>query len=287
MLAALRIPPDFSIANETAADTARSSSPIDFVHRHVGGTEIYFLRNGSATESTVTPAFRVAGKVPALWDPITGRPDNRKTRGGPLSYRVLPDGRLEVPLTLPAFGSAFVVFTDSPVHAEVPTAPAALDEAELTPLHPWTVKFQPGRGAPSSPMPFPALTSWTESTDPGVRFFSGTATYRAQCNAPAAPHAEVWLRLSDVREIARVRINGNEAGTIWAKPLTLRVDPWLRPGVNEVEIEVTNLWPNRIIGDLQPGHAVSITHTNITTYNANSPLLPSGLIGPVFWETRK
>ncbi len=286
VLAAMGIRPDLSTDAVRAADPARSTSPVDYVHRRVGSTDIYFLRNGSATGSVLNPVFRVQGKVPALWDPVSGQLDSRQTLNGQLPYDTLPDGRTEVHLTLPAFGSAFVVFTDGPAHAQA-AAPEALQQAEFTPLRPWTVTFQSGRGAPSGPVAFPELKSWTDSSVPGLRFFSGTATYRAQVNAPASAGGEVWLRLTDVREIARVRINGHDAGTIWAKPLTLRVDRWLKPGVNDVEMEITNLWPNRIIGDLQPGQAEHITRTNITFYHTDSPLLPSGLIGPVFWETRQ
>jgi hypothetical protein len=66
-------------------------------------------------------------------------------------------------------------------------------------------------------------------------------------------------------------------------PYTVRVDTLLHPGQNLLEVEATNLWPNRIIGDLQPGNTQRYTHTNITKYTADSPLLPSGLIGPVEW----
>jgi hypothetical protein len=149
---------------------------------------------------------------------------------------------------------------------------------------PWQVSFQTGRGAPETPVAMDELRSWTESKEPGVKYFSGTATYVADVEAPVYEKGgKVLLKFTDVREIARVRVNGKDAGTVWAKPLQLRVDPWLKPGVNRIEIEVTNLWPNRIIGDMQPGVTRRYTQTNITKYQVDSPLLPSGLIGPVSW----
>ena len=102
-----------------------------------------------------------------------------------------------------------------------------------------------------------------------------------------ADPAAISLAFTDLHEIARVKINGQEAGTVWAKPLTLHVGPLLHPGENELEIEVTNLWPNRIIGDLQLGATQRFAQTNITAYKADSPLLPSGLIGPVLWVVEK
>jgi hypothetical protein len=90
------------------------------------------------------------------------------------------------------------------------------------------------------------------------------------------------VELSDLHEIATVRVNGEPAGTIWALPYRLAVPAsLLRAGTNTMELAVTNLWPNRIIGDLQPGVTAPITHTNIRKYTAQSPLLASGLIGPV------
>jgi hypothetical protein len=98
---------------------------------------------------------------------------------------------------------------------------------------------------------------------------------------------QVWIHFADIREIARVRVNGHDAGTVWAQPLILRVDPWLKPGRNTLDIEVTNLWPNRIIGDLQPGNHRHFTTTNIRKYQRDSPLLPSGLIGNIEWQLRR
>jgi hypothetical protein len=82
-------------------------------------------------------------------------------------------------------------------------------------------------------------------------------------------------------------VNGKEAGTLWAMPYVLDITNFVKDGANRVELEVTNLWPNRIIGDAQPSVKERFTHTNIRKYTAGSPLLPSGLIGPVVLETRE
>ena len=116
----------------------------------------------------------------------------------------------------------------------------------------------------------------------GYATFSGTATYRNEFSLCGVPAAGMTVSLSDLHEIATVRVNGKAAGTIWALPYRLAVPAsLLDPGSNTIELQVTNLWPNRIIGDLQPGVTAPITHTNIRKYTAQSPLLASGLIGPV------
>jgi Glycosyl hydrolases family 2, sugar binding domain len=129
------------------------------------------------------------------------------------------------------------------------------------------------------------LESWTNWPDPEVRYFSGTATYVAYVAAPTFTKSQrVLLHFQDVREIARVKVNGKYAGTIWAKPFALRVDQFLKPGENILELEVTNLWPNRVIGDLQDSSAQRYTETNIKSCRSTSPLLPAGLIGRPEWQ---
>jgi hypothetical protein len=148
---------------------------------------------------------------------------------------------------------------------------------------PWTLSFPAGWGAPSS-VPVTKLGSWTDFRDPGIRYFSGTATYRTTVDEQPSmfgPGIHLSLSLGELAELATVRVNGISLGVLWKDPFTVNVDRVLKPGKNEIEISVTNLWPNRLIGDAQPSAALHFTHTNITKYGPNSPLLPSGLFGPV------
>jgi hypothetical protein len=128
------------------------------------------------------------------------------------------------------------------------------------------------------------LQSWTDSPVSGVRYFSGTATYHNVVQVPADlldKNREIWMDLGDVREIATVAVNGKELRTLWHAPFLLRIDPALHAGDNELSIRVTNLWPNRLIGDQQPAEKAHYTKTNIHVYSKDSPLLPSGLLSPV------
>ncbi len=269
-LAALKLTPDFTLAPAVEVK-ATSSAGIDYVHRRAGGADIYFVRNAAGTAADVTASFRVQGKHAALWDAVAGTMT-------PVLSQAEERGETMIALHLPAFGSVFVVFDK-----EFPegAAPAAEQQLPLQVGGDWKLAFQPGRGGPSGALAAGELKSWTESPDPAVRYFSGSVTYTATVEAPSGDH--VAMQFSDVREIARVRINGHDAGTVWAKPYRLDVSKFLVPGANKIEIEVTNLWANRLIGDLQPGVKERITSTNITSYKANSPLLPSGLIGPIRW----
>ncbi len=148
---------------------------------------------------------------------------------------------------------------------------------------PWTLSFPRGWGAPSQ-VEMNQLNSWTDSADAGVRYFSGRATYRTTLRLTRAQVAAVSsaiLDLGEVHEVAVVRINGKAAGTLWKWPYTIRTDGSLHAGANTIEIDVTNLWPNRLIGDAQDPDGKHYTWTNIRKYAKDSPLLPSGMLGPV------
>ena len=128
------------------------------------------------------------------------------------------------------------------------------------------------------------LSSFSESADMGIKYFSGHATYSRTINAPSAwfkPGAQLWLNLGEVANLAEVKVNGKQLGIAWKKPFRVDVTSALKRGSNSVEITVTNLWVNRLIGDAQPSATTKYTFTTRNPYKANSKLLPSGLIGPV------
>jgi hypothetical protein len=148
---------------------------------------------------------------------------------------------------------------------------------------PWAVSFQPGRGAPASAT-FDKLISWNDSTDSGIKYFSGAGTYTKTIQASPdwfKPGAQLWIDLGDVKNLAVVTVNGKELGTVWHSPYRVEATGALKPGANEISIRVTNAWVNRLIGDQQADATTKYTFADVKPYKANSPLLPSGLIGPV------
>jgi hypothetical protein len=176
----------------------------------------------------------------------------------------------------------FVVFR-KPTKATSLTLPKAV-EAELATVEgPWSVSFQPGRGAPAS-ITLDKLMSWTDSAEAGVKYFSGTGTYTKTIRAAAdwfKPEAKLWIDLGDVKNLAEVTVNGKSLGIVWHAPYCVDATSALKPGANEVTIKVINAWVNRLIGDQQPDAATKYTFADVKPYRANSPLLPSGLLGPV------
>jgi hypothetical protein len=116
-----------------------------------------------------------------------------------------------------------------------------------------------------------------------VKYFSGTGTYTKTVAAPAdwfVKDAHIWIDLGDVKNLAEVSVNGRSLSTVWHTPYRVDVTSALKPGPNELVVKVTNAWVNRLIGDEQPG-ATRFTFADVKPYRANSPLLPSGLFGPV------
>ncbi len=260
-------------------DFVDTSGSLDYVHRSDGLADIYFVRNGSAHAVDTKAGFRVAGRQPELWNALDGSIE-------PLNDFQIDNDITQIPLHLAPFGSIFVVFSQPIDSPEIPfkARTPQVTSVEL-PANQWTISFQENRGAPSGAQKLQGFTSWTESRDAGVRYFSGTATYRTEFDAKLVASDRMILTLNDLREICTVRVNGQPAGTIWALPYRLDLTGNLKNGKNALELEVANLWPNRIIGDAQPSNLHSYTKTNIRTYTSDSPLFLSGLIGPVSIET--
>jgi len=181
---------------------------------------------------------------------------------------------------LPPYGSAFVVFRKAAAVAAVALRKPA-ETAVKAFEGPWTVAFQPDRGAPSR-IVLDSLTSWSDSADSGVKYFSGAGTYSKTFTLAAKqPKKRYLLDLGEVRELASVTLNGKPLGTVWTKPFRLDITQALKPGKNVLEVKVVNLWVNRLIGDKQPGVTKKYTFPLIPTYKPDAPLRESGLMGPV------
>ena len=265
-LAQLSVTPDFAYSG------AQADGQIFYVHRALRRGDIYFLDNRRPRAENVEARFRVSGLTPELWRADSGVRE-------PVSYRMEGDVTV-VPLHFDAEESFFIVFAQqtSRKNLEIPAR-------ELTQVAtvdgPWDVRFQPGRGAPDS-IRLDALQSLAENTAPGVKYFSGEATYTTTFSLPGrvAPGNNIVLDLGRVGDIAEVRVNGKVVGTAWHAPFRVDMTRAAKPGVNRLDVRVADRWVNRLIGDAQPG-AQRVAYTTFSPYLPNAPLLPSGLLGPV------
>ncbi|MDG2003609.1 MAG: glycosyl hydrolase [Novosphingobium sp.] len=265
-LRAIGVAPDFRFTG------GEEGAEIPFVHRKLDDGEHYFLVNRKNRPERIEAHFRVTGKAPRLWHAETGQSE-------PVSYRI-ENGETIVPLDLAAEASVHVLFrqsTQAKTHSVAEADPVALARLDGA----WDVGFQEGRGAPASVV-MDGLAPLDEHGKPGVKYFSGIATYAKVFASPRGwkPGEKLLLDLGEVREIAEVLVNGQPAGYAWHAPYTLDIGAVTKTGTNRIEVRVANLWVNRLIGDAQEG-AEKLTWTAMPTYNSDAPLRRSGLIGPV------
>jgi len=264
---ALQIKPDFDYVKHN------SDSNVEFAHRKLNNGQIYFVDNRSNHDESIDATFRVAGMQPELWRAETGTTE-------PVSFKI-EDGRTWVPLHLEAWGTAFVVFRKSTPQTSH-LLPEFTENKVVTLTGPWNVAFQPGRGAPAS-ITMEELSDWSHNDDPGVKYFSGAGMYTKTLQAPPEwfrKGSRLWIDLGDVKNLAGVTVNGKDLGQAWHAPYRVDATSALKPGANDIKIRVVNAWVNRMVGDEQP-EATKFTFADVKPYKANSPLLPSGLLGPV------
>ena len=204
----------------------------------------FFVANVSSQEVSFAADFRAEGQA-ELWYPGTGETEFLKP--------VDPvDGYVRLPMKLGPQESVFVTFRAGAAWPES----RRREPAQIRPIEgKWSVSFEPGRGAPASALTMEKLYSWSDSADFGVRYFSGTATYRIRFSLTKdEAKAAHKISLGEVRDIARVRLNGRDLGVAWYKPFELPTMDAAREGENELVVEVTNGWHNRLLGDrLAPG----------------------------------
>ncbi len=279
------------------------------IHRRDGEMDIYFVANVEWKAGSAEVSFPEAGKQPELWDPVA---DTIRD----LRHFTQQDGRTVTRLEFAETQSYFVVFgrdaapgiAASDTLADFPVLRVA---SEVT--GPWSVRFDPRWGGPAQ-VEFGELMDWTKHDDPGIRYYSGTACYsKILEHTGFKTKRRIWLDLGSVRHIAAVRLNGNSLGVVWTAPWRIELTRALRPGKNRLEIDVANVWANRLIGDEQhpadvqwePGDPrfkagsylkefpdwflkgearpvkERLTFTTWNYFDKDSALVPSGLLGPV------
>jgi len=312
-----RVPPDFE-----------SDGPVRFTHRRDGDSDIYFVANREMRTVNANCVFRIAGKQPELFDPVTGQIR-------PLLQFNQLNGRTSVPITFDPEQSFFVVFR-LPISAQRSGERKTLNFPALSPLldlsgspgvsmipksrsltmsplparsaavwgakgappkvaarcgwsstqprsgdGPWEVHFDPKWGGPDR-VTFDSLDDWSKRPESGIKYYSGKAIYRKSFEMPdKTPGCRYVLDLGDVKNLARIRLNGHDEGVVWCPPWRVDVTDAIKSQTNQLEIEVANLWPNRLIGDISLPPGQRLTWVAVNPFTQDSPLLPSGLPGPV------
>jgi hypothetical protein len=282
-----------------------------WVHRKTKDADIYFISNQLDSTRFLNCTFRVTGKQPEIWDAATG---NIKNAG---SFEI-KDGLTQLPLKLDPSGSCFVIFRKA-VPSKNGTSslnwPVYVQIQELS--NPWIVSFDAKWGGPEKVI-FPTLQDWSKNELKGIRYYSGTANYETQFDLREVPES-LSIDLGNVKNLAEVTLNGISLGVLWKPPFITNISKAVKPGKNTLVVKVTNLWANRLIGDEQEpadlkwdtklaglssvknamaGYKLMempswftegkprpssgrFTFTTFNYFTKDSPLLESGLIGPV------
>ncbi len=277
---------------------------LNYIHRKMDedDIDIYFVANPEPNIVVNTCSFRISEKIPELWNPETGE------------IRELPEyeisnGYVTIPLLFQPMQSWFVVFrkkksTGSSNSKNFPEYHAITDING-----PWQIGFDSKWGGPAKPVTFDSLSDWSKHADLGIRYYSGTAAYEKTFILSVSQLSQstpTLLDLGQVEIIAQVRVNDKECGITWKPPYRVDISHAVKPGLNKLEIDVVNLWANRLIGDEQlPEDCDWIdwqvlkewpewfrkddihrpteryTFTTVKVFDKADTLYPSGLIGPV------
>ena len=202
VLKELGLPPDVDVTTQN----------IHWTHRQCGQADVYFLSNQDAEDRQTEVTFRVTGKAPELWDPVTGEMR-------PLPEFRSSETRTTVPLQFAPHQSYFVVFRTGPVRKEGKNFP------ELSPVAtiagPWDVTFDPKWGGPEK-VTFEKLEDWTVRSEEGIKYYSGTAVYSCRFEIPDLK-SETFLDLGAVKNLAEVSLNGQPLGIVWCPPWRVRI----------------------------------------------------------------
>jgi len=240
-----------------------ASKDLRWKERSTNAGQLFFISNPKNESRKETVSFRALGQKVSLWHPDSGLIEEMQS--------LQRDGRTDVVLDLPPAGSVFVMIGDT-------EPPDWRTMQTLEPLHeitgPWNL------GIAGRNLVFDKLLSWTDSSDPEIRFYSGSATYSSSFELSDAK-SPVHLDLGRVESLATVTLNGKKFPTLWKYPYRLDVSSCIRSGKNELSVEVTNTWNNRLVGDAglpQQKRKTSLSHDKLTP---QSPLQPAGLMGPV------
>ena len=276
-----------------------STGAIRYTHQQIELGDVYFVSNKTNFSTHTNCFFRVKKGTPELWIPMTG-----ETRQ--LNDYVVRDGQIQIPLQFEPYESYFIVFNkngkaksgNNPINLNF-SEPVVLSEISK----PWKVSFDPKWGGPAT-ITFDKLEDWTTRPEEGIKYYSGTAIYHTDIEmnekTMADKKSDIYIDLGEVNNMARVRVNGKDMGVVWSAPFRVKITNALVVGKNNIDIEVVNLWPNRLIGDEQkpddgivngqwpewlqkglPRTSGRFTFTTFKHYNKDSKLLKSGLMGPV------
>jgi hypothetical protein len=297
-------------SNDCVISSESGGLNLKSIHRCDGVSDVYFVANVARTVGMANCSFGVADQQPELWNPVTEEKRD-------LPEFEIKNGRTILPLKFAPSESCFIVFRKPLASAKRSIGAKNFPELNIVGefTGAWQVRFDPKWGGPKDPVTFPALEDWTKRAEPGIKYFSGTADYSKTFDLPESSigkhESAIYLDLGIVHAIAEVWLNGRNLGVVWTSPWRVDISSAVKTRHNRLEIKVTNVWANRLIGDEQQPldcdfgkgdfgfggplkgfpdwflkgkprpSSGRFTFTTWNYFNKNSTLASSGLLGPV------
>jgi hypothetical protein len=266
------------IISDSAGNYAKD---VAWAHRAGDGFDIYFVSNQQAVNRTINLSLRDGAHAPRIFDPLTGEVEQAENWEQ-------KNGRALMKLKLDPNASLFIVLdqnTKSANYVYRMKMDLARDSKLGKTIDNWKLQFDPKSGGPKELLTLNNLYDWSKSPVDGIKYYSGTATYSTTFSwknpQPKGAASELILDLGTVANLAEVFVNGKYCGTAWTAPYNIHIEKAVHPGINNIEIKVTNTWANRLMGDHNLPPDKQITWTNAPYRLEGKPLLPAGLIGPV------
>jgi hypothetical protein len=269
--AAIGIQQDLYFPKLSRAD----SETVAWTHRQTSTEEIYFISNQKEAKRQLEASFRVSGKRPVWYNPVTD-----KTTA--LTHWKEENGRTIIAFVLEANESGFVVFKAATKGISATGNQNGADfELVQTVDENWELQFDPAFHGPKDPVKTTVLFDWSSSANDSIKYYSGTVTYQKELIWNGKAKDKIWLDLGTIANIAEVSVNGKDCGTLWTYPYKVAVSEALKKGKNTIVIKITNTWANRLTGDQKLPTAERLTETTAPFRLEGKELLHAGLLGPV------
>ncbi|HEX9600071.1 MAG TPA: glycosyl hydrolase, partial [Mariniflexile sp.] len=263
---------EFGLQPDLSVD---AKGQIAWTHRKTAQSDIYFLSNQKAENQLYSFLFRVKGKVPYLYNPVTDKETEIKEwYNGKKGTRI--------PLRFYKNESLFIVFKESTTLNQQHNGKNWSEYQTVQTLNEdWMLQFDSKFNGPSKPIQINKLFDWTTSANDSIKYYSGTVTYTKIFNWDKNTESDFWLQLEEVNNIAEISLNGKDCGVIWTHPYRVNISEAIKKGENSLKIKVTNTWANRLIGDQQLPEDKRLTWTTAPFRLTDEPLLKAGLLGAI------
>ncbi|TDW47912.1 alpha-L-rhamnosidase-like protein [Flavobacterium sp. 270] len=267
--ASIGIAQDVYFPNLNRAD----SETIAWTHRKSESEDVYFISNQKEQKRTFETSFRISGKLPQWYNPVTDKTTI-------LENWKIENGRTIVSLSLNENESGFVIFKEKTKEVLAKAKVAEFEKVQVLDEN-WELQFDSEFKGPKEVVKTNKLFDWSTSENDQIKYYSGTVIYKKEFVWKGKDSNKIWLDLGEIANIAEISINGKDCGTLWTFPYKTDISNALQKGKNTIIIKITNTWANRLMGDEKLPKEERLTWTTAPYRLEGNPLLKAGLLGPV------